>query len=240
MIKIHHVNKSFGKAKVLKDVNLDFEKGQGVALIGPNGSGKSTLIKILLGLVVPDIGEVEFGGKSINGQSNYRTQIGYMPQMSRFPGNMTVGQLFIMMKSLRSDVCKEDYDLELFQTFDIRDLFSKRLEILSGGMKQKVSAALAFLFNPLALVLDEPTAGLDPVSNEMLKGKLKKMIAEGKLVLISSHILNDLDDFITHVAYLMDGEVQFFKSLDQLKSETSETRLNSIIAQVLNQKKVYV
>lgn len=240
MIKIDKLNKVFGKHRVLKDITLNFEKGQGVALIGPNGSGKTTLIKVLLGLVSANSGEVIFDGRSIKGQSDYRQQVGYMPQMSRFPDNMSVRQLFHMMKSLRSDVQGQDYDLELYKAFEIEAMASKRLEILSGGMKQKVSAALAFLFDPTVLILDEPTAGLDPVSNEILKDKLKRMINAGKLVLVTSHILNDLDDITTHVAYMMDGEVRFYKSLDRLKSETAESRLNRIIAQVLNQKKAYV
>src|SRR5680860_1679871 len=122
MIKIHQLNKSFGKQQVLKEISLIFERGQGVALIGPNGSGKSTLIKVLLGLVVANKGEVTFDGRSIKGQSKYRQQIGYMPQMSRFPANMTVLQLFNMMKNLRSDIKKEDYDLDLYKAFQILSL----------------------------------------------------------------------------------------------------------------------
>ncbi len=239
MIRIENLNKAFGKHQVLKDIHLEFLKGQSVALIGPNGSGKTTLIKALLGLVVAK-GDITVAGASVKGHSDYRRQIGYMPQMSRFPDNMTVKQLFAMMKDLRSDVKSGAYDLDLYQAFEIDKMASKRLSILSGGMKQKVSAALAFLFDPPILILDEPTAGLDPVSNEVLKGKLKQEIQKGKLVLITSHILNDLDEITTHVAYLMDGEVKFFKSLEQLKSETAETRLNRIIALVLNQEKVYV
>jgi Cu-processing system ATP-binding protein len=239
MIRIDNLNKAFGKHQVLNNIDLEFEKGQSVALIGPNGSGKTTLIKALLGLVVAK-GDIYVAGNSVKGQSEYRRQIGYMPQMSRFPDNMTVKQLFAMMKDLRSDVKSGSYDLELYKAFEIDEMASKRLSILSGGMKQKVSAALAFLFDPPILILDEPTAGLDPVSNEILKDKLKKEIARGKLVLITSHILNDLDEITTHVAYLMEGEVKFFKSLDQLKNETAETRLNRIIAQVLNQENVYV
>ncbi|HLW19620.1 MAG TPA: ABC transporter ATP-binding protein [Cyclobacteriaceae bacterium] len=239
MIRIENLNKAFGKHQVLNDINLEFGKGQSVALIGPNGSGKTTLIKALLGLVVAK-GDIWVEGISIKGQSNYRQQIGYMPQMSRFPDNMTVRQLFTMMKDIRSDVKPSMYDLDLYEAFEIEQMASKRLSILSGGMKQKVSAALAFLFAPPILILDEPTAGLDPVSNEILKDKLKQEISNGKLVLITSHILNDLDEITTHVAYLMDGEVKFFNSLEQLKTETAETRLNRIIAQVLNQEKVYV
>lgn len=239
MIRIENLNKHFGKHHVLRDINLEFGKGQSVALIGPNGSGKTTLIKALLGLVVAK-GDLWVAGTSVRKQCEYRRNIGYMPQMSRFPENMTVRQLFAMMKDLRSDVQTEAYDLELYQTFDIDNMSSKRLSVLSGGMKQKVSAALAFLFDPPILILDEPTAGLDPVSNEVLKDKLKGEIAKGKLVLITSHILNDLDEITTHVAYLMDGEVKFFKSLEQLKTETAETRLNRIISQVLNQEKAHV
>ena len=240
MIEINGLKKNFGKHKVLKGINLHFETGQGVALIGPNGSGKTTLIKVLLGLVHADEGNVMFGGKSIKGDSLYRQNLGYMPQMSRFPENMTVQRLFKMMRRLRSDVAEQNYDLDLYQRFEIEKMAKSRLEVLSGGMKQKVSAALAFMFDPKVLILDEPTAGLDPVSNEILKDKLKNVLAKDKLVLISSHILNDLDDITTHVAYLMEGEIKFFKSLEKLKSETAESRLNRIIAQVLNQEKAYV
>jgi Cu-processing system ATP-binding protein len=240
MIRIDSINKAFGKHRVLKNIFLDFDKGQGVALIGPNGSGKTTLIKVLLGLVLADGGDITVNGSSIKGKSDYRQQLGYMPQMSRFPDNMSVKQLFSMMKNLRSDVGESAYDLDLYKAFEIEEMSSKRLGILSGGMKQKVSAALAFLFDPPILILDEPTAGLDPLSNEILKEKLKRQINAGKLVLITSHILNDLDEVTTHVAYLMDGEVRFYKSLEQLKTETSESRLNRIIGQVLNQEKVYV
>lgn len=239
MITIEHLSKTFGKHKVLKDVNLEFGKGQSVALIGPNGSGKTTLIKSLLGLVLAK-GDIKVDGKSIKGQSDYRRQIGYMPQMSRFPDNMVVRQLFSMMKEVRSEVEPHAYDMDLYRSFEIDKMASKKLSVLSGGMKQKVSAALAFMFDPPILILDEPTAGLDPVSNEVLKEKLKKEISKDKLVLITSHILNDLDEITTHVTYLMDGELKFFKSLEQLKTETAETRLNRIIAQILNQEKAYV
>ncbi|MBD3630560.1 ABC transporter ATP-binding protein [Cyclobacterium sp.] len=238
MIKIDHVYKKFGRHQVLKDICLQFEENQAIALIGPNGSGKSTLIKILLGMVLPQEGHVAFDGSPIKGQSLYRRQIGYMPQMSRFPSNMTVSQLFNMVKSLRKDEIKRD--LDLYHAFEIDQMGSKKLEILSGGMKQKVSAALAFLFDPKVLILDEPTAGLDPIANEILKEKLQKTLGKDRLILISSHILNDLDDITTHVSYLMEGEVKFFKPLEQLRAETAENRLNRIIAQVLKQENSHV
>src|SRR5690554_2665783 len=118
MIRIENLNKAFGKHQVLNDINLEFGKGQSVALIGPNGSGKTTLIKALLGLVVAT-GDIWVEGSAIKGQSNYRQQIGYMPQMSRFPDNMTVKQLFDMMKDLRSEIKPNAYDLDLYKAFEI-------------------------------------------------------------------------------------------------------------------------
>lgn len=240
MIEISRLNKKFGRQQVLHDVSLLFEAGQAVALIGPNGSGKTTLIKALLGLVKPDSGDIIFNGKSILGKSLYRKDIGYMPQVGRFPEHLKVGQLFAMMKNIRQDVSPDAYDLDLYRDFNIQAMENKRLSILSGGMRQKVSAALALLFNPPVLILDEPTAGLDPVSNEILKAKLKHALSVGKLVIITSHILNDLDEIVTDVAYLMDGQTLFYKSLDKLKSETDETRLNRIIAQVLSKEAAHV
>jgi Cu-processing system ATP-binding protein len=239
MIKIKDLNKHFAKHKVLNEINLQFNAGECVALIGPNGSGKTTLIKSILALVTIEKGEIHVQNESIQNQSAYRSNIGYMPQINRFPEHMSVHQLFNMMKSIRSEVT--DYDLSLYEAFDIESMGKKKLGILSGGMRQKVSAALAFLFKPKILILDEPTAGLDPVSNEILKQKLKESIEkENKLVLITSHILNDLDDIADRVVYLMDGSLYFDKQMRALKEETSENRLNKIIASILNTENQYV
>jgi Cu-processing system ATP-binding protein len=158
-----------------------------------------------------------------------------MPQMTRFPENMNVRRLFQLIQDLRPDVAKEDYDLDLYRVYDIEKMESKKLHALSGGMKQKVSAALAFLFSPDILILDEPTAGLDPVSNERLKDKIRQVTESQKLVLITSHILSDLDEIVNKVVYLIDGQIAFHKTLDQLREETSETRLNKIIVTLLHQ-----
>lgn len=240
MINITSLYKKFDRQQVLNDISLKFEFGRSVALIGPNGSGKTTLIKSILGMVRPDAGDITYNGQSIIGESEYRRHLGYMPQMQRFPEHMRVSQLFSLMQDLRKDVHPENYDRSLYKAFGIETMAAKRLGQLSGGMKQKVSAALAFQFNPEVMILDEPTAGLDPLSNEMLKDKLKESMNEGKLVIITSHILNDLDEITTDVAYLMEGRLAFFKTLDQLKSDTSEDRLNRMIAKVLKTENGYV
>ncbi len=104
---------------------------------------------------------------------------------------------------------------------------------LSGGTRQKVSACLAFLFSPEILILDEPTAGLDPVSSELLKDKIRQERAKGRLVLITSHVLSDLDDITSHVVYLQDGKLMFYKEVEELKRSTGEEKLNKVIATIM-------
>jgi len=239
MISIKGLSKTFGRQKVLKEVCLDFTAGEGLALIGPNGSGKTTLIKSILGLNTISQDKIFFNGKDIYQQSDYRKYIGYMPQISRFPEQMRVKELFTLMKNIRPEI--KEYDQTLYEAFEIEKLAQKKMGVLSGGMRQKVSATLAFLFHPEVLVLDEPTAGLDPVSNELFKEKLKQVIKEdNKLVIITSHVLNDLDDIVSRLVYMMEGEILFDKQLADLKAETAESKLNKMIAIVLQKQNLNV
>lgn len=231
MIIANNVNKSFGKLQVLKDVSVNCEEGQCIALIGPNGSGKTTFIKCLLGMVVADSGFITFKGSNILHDWEYRKHIGYMPQIGRYPDNMTIAHVFDMMKDIRKQ--KNNIDEELIHAFGLSKLMEKRMRTLSGGTRQKVSASLAFLFNPDVLILDEPTAGLDPVASEILKEKIIAEKQKGKLILITSHILSDLDDLITQVMYLQDGQLRFHKSIELLRKDTGEEKLAKAIARVM-------
>jgi Cu-processing system ATP-binding protein len=107
------------------------------------------------------------------------------------------------------------------------------MRTLSGGTRQKVSAALAFIFDPAVLILDEPTAGLDPVSSEVLKDKIVKEKENGKLVMVTSHVLSDLDDLVTQVMFMQDGQLQFLKNIEELKADTGEEKLAKAIASVM-------
>jgi Cu-processing system ATP-binding protein len=236
MISIKKVNKHFGKLTALQNVELDLTMGRAYALVGPNGSGKTTLIKSILGLVIPSAGEITFDNKSILKDWKYRENIGYMPQIGRYPENMTIGQLIDMMKNIRSNQPKlDDSMIEAFKLFKIYD---KRMHALSGGTRQKVSAALAFLFNPPVLILDEPTAGLDPVSVEILKEKILEEKAKRKLLIISSHILSDLDELTSDMIYIYEGKVHYNNTIHALKAETQEKRLGKAIATMIGQKQL--
>ena len=236
MIRIENINKRFKKLQALDQINASFEKGQVVSLIGPNGSGKTTLIKSILGTVRPDSGKIYVNGSPINGDPDYRSQIGYMPQIGRYPDNMRVGQLFRMMKNIRK-VPDDALDTELILKFNLNAIFEKPMRTLSGGTRQKVSAALAFYFDPAILILDEPTAGLDPLSSEILKEKIMREKKENKLILITSHILSDLDELTTHIIYLQEGKMIFMKDIGSLRRETGEGKLGKAIARVMRDEK---
>ncbi len=234
MIIATNLSKQFGKLTVLDTVNLAFNKGECIALLGPNGSGKTTFIKSILGMVVPTSGSIIFNEKSIKNDCHYRSQIGYMPQIGNYPDNMTIGQIIRMMKDIRA-VKAENLDEELIEKFNLNSIIDKRMRTLSGGTRQKVSACLAFLFNAPVLILDEPTAGLDPLSSEIIKAKITKEKEKGKLIIITSHVLSELDDLITQVAYMYDGKLKFHKSIADLRRETGEEKLAKAIATVMLQ-----
>jgi len=236
MILVKNICKTFGKMVALDDIDLALHPGRSYALIGPNGSGKTTLIKSILGLVVPTSGEILFDSVSIKDSWQYREKIGYMPQVGRYPETMRIGEVIDMMKSIRSN--KVQCDEELIDEFKLSKLYDKRMHTLSGGTRQKVSAALAFLFNAPVLILDEPTAGLDPVSSEFLKEKILKEKQKGKLVIITSHILSDLDELTTNLVYLQDGRLQYNNSVETLKKETGENKLGKAIATFITQKEL--
>ena len=235
MIIATNVTKKFGRLTVLNDISTTCNKGQGISLIGPNGCGKTTFIKCLLGMVVPDSGFITFNQQNISRDWKYREQIGYMPQIGRYPENMSIAQILEMMKDIRKKK-SADLDEELIENFELNKIMDKRMRTLSGGTRQKVSAALAFLFNPQVLILDEPTAGLDPLSSEILKDKIRKVKQEGKLILITSHVLSDLDDIISEIIYMQDGQLVFHKTWDSLKKDTGEEKLSRAIANVMKSK----
>ncbi|MBS1533760.1 MAG: ABC transporter ATP-binding protein [Bacteroidetes bacterium] len=231
MIQIKNITKKFGKLTVLDQVNLNFQAGQCIALIGPNGCGKTTLIKSVLGMVLPDSGSIEYHKKPIAREHQYRANIGYMPQIGRYPDHMTIGQIIEMIKKVRNQWT--DLDQELIEAFGLEKMFDKPMRTLSGGTTQKVSAVLAFLFNPEILILDEPTAGLDPLASEILKEKIIKEKQRGKLILITSHLLNELDDLITEIIFMQDGSVQFHEKNNTLKQRTGEEKISKAIAKIL-------
>jgi len=205
MIAIRHLTKTFGKLRVLDDVSLRLERGQCIALIGPNGCGKTTLIKSMLGMAPPSAGQILFQGQDIARQWLYRRHIGYMPQIGRYPENMSIGQVLAMMRDIRQ-MPEHLLDRDLFDAFGLADMLGKRMGTLSGGTRQKVSACLAFMFGGEMYILDEPTAGLDPAERNRFHRVLAD-VATDAVVLLSTHIVEDVENLCQRLAILAGGKI---------------------------------
>ncbi len=231
MIKIENLSKKFGKLQALNNISIQCNKGECIALIGPNGCGKTTLIKTILGMVVPNSGNIYFNNNSIFNDVEYRKHIGYMPQIGHYPENMTIGQIIDMIKNIRKHNGEEDN--ELLEAYKLESFYHKKMRTLSGGTTQKVSATIAFMFNPDVLILDEPTAGLDPLAAEILKEKIIKEKEKGKLIFITSHLLSELDDLVSNIIFMQDGNIKFNKNTTEIKNITQQPTISKAITQIL-------
>jgi len=233
LIEIINLKKIFGKTEVLKNINLSIEAGKVTAIVGPNGSGKTTLIKSVLGLVKPLSGIIEVDGENINNNFTYRNKIGYMPQIARYPENLTANELLSLVKQLRnsSDLNAGD----LIKSFKLSDELEKPFKNLSGGTKQKVSATIAFAFNPKIYFLDEPTAGLDPVSSSFFKDLVLKEKQNKKTIVLTSHIMSEVQELADEIVFLLEGEIRFKGTIDSLLQNQKETKLERAIAELMNE-----
>lgn len=234
MIRISNLSKRFGHFSALKNINLDLKKGESIALIGPNGCGKTTLIKSILGLNVVEEGQILVNGKSVMEDHHYREVIGYMPQIGKYPENMTIGQTIAMIKTIRN-IPEHELDTELLEAFEIPSIAEKKMGTLSGGTTQKVSAVLAFMFRPDIIILDEPTAGLDPIASEILKQKIIKEKNQGKLIIITSHLLSELEEIITEIVFMNEGEIIVHQPVESIKAQTQSNKVSEAIIQILKQ-----
>lgn len=231
MISVKNLKKSYDKNTALNGISLDMESGSIVAIMGPNGSGKTTLLKCILGLVKPDSGEIHVKDFHVNGNSEYRKYIGYMPQYACFPENLKVKEVIEMLKDVRGNHCI--YDEEIISKLSLEKIYNKQIGTLSGGTKQRVSSSVAFLFNQEIIILDEPTAGLDPVSSEIVKNKILEEKQKGKLVIITSHIVSEVETLADRIIFLLEGSVCIDSGVNELISKTGESNLNRAIAKVM-------
>jgi Cu-processing system ATP-binding protein len=228
------VTKRYGRVPVLRGIDLSVKAGRVTAILGPNGAGKSTLIRVLLGLARPDDGSVTVAGTVVGDDPAYRAAIGYMPQHPHFPENLTGREVVRLLRELRGHTVPEDD--ELFESFALAAELDKPVRTLSGGTKQKLNAALAFMFRPRILLLDEPTAGLDPVASGVLKARILGARQAGVTVLVVSHILSELEDLVDDVIFLLEGRVEFQGSLRRLEEITGESRLEPAVARLMQRK----
>lgn len=208
--------KSFGEKKVLKGVGFEAEGGKALGLLGRNGAGKTTIIRILMGVFPADSGEVLFNGNPIN-----RSEInfGYLPEeRGLYPKKVIIDQLiyFGMLKGMSKKEAEASAD-KLLERLGMTEYRSKRLDTLSKGNSQKIQLAAALISNPDIVILDEPFSGLDPVNAILLKDVIKEIIADGKIVLFSSHQMNYIEEFCDDIAILNGGEIVLSGKINDIK-----------------------
>ncbi len=231
MISVRNLHKRFGKNLVLKGVDLQIEEGGIFAILGPNGSGKTTLIKSILGMVIPNSGDILIEGKAIKGDWKYRKKIDYLPQIANFPSNLRVSELIKMIKDLRA--IKDTNDQELIELFKLEPFLNKKLGNLSGGTKQKVNLVLTFMFDSPLIILDEPTSGLDPISLIRLKDLIDSEKNKGKTILITTHIMSFVEEITNDIVFLLEGKIYFKGSISELKDKTDQPDFEHAIASIL-------
>ncbi|MEJ5304935.1 MAG: ABC transporter ATP-binding protein [Ignavibacteria bacterium] len=237
MITLYNIIKRYGKLEVLKGIDLNFSKGKISAIVGPNGSGKTTIIKIILGLVKPDYGKVIIDSKQINGNFLYRENIGYMPQVASFPENLTVLEVLSMIKDLRNR--NDNPEENLIKEFELTSELTKPIKTLSGGNKQKLSAVISLMFDPDILIFDEPTAGLDPVVSSRFKDIVRNEKNRGKTIILTSHIMSEIEELADEIIFLLDGKIYYKGSLENLLLEKGEIKLEKAVAKILEEKTIW-
>jgi len=225
------LRKRFGRLPVLQGLDLGIEAGGITAIVGPNAAGKSTFIKSVLGLVRPDGGRLAVLGADPAQGDDYRARVGYMPQAARFPENLTGHEVLRLLSGLRGHPA--DQDRELIETFGLERELGKPVRTLSGGTRQKLNAVVAFLFRPALVILDEPTAGLDPVASAQLKDKVLAAPSRGTTVLLTSHLMGEVEELADRIAFLLDGRIRFHGTIAALREATGEPRLERAVARLM-------
>jgi Cu-processing system ATP-binding protein len=230
MIEIAEVYKLFGRLEALKGINLSINQGKTTAILGPNGSGKTTLIKSILGLVKPTSGNIYYRDHSILNEWNYRKEIGYLPQIARFPENLTVLELIRFVEDLRDQ--PGDHE-PLVSIFELDDHLKKKLRFLSGGTRQKVNLVLTFMFDSPIYILDEPTSGLDPVALIRFKELIMSKKELSRTLLVTTHIMSLVEEIADELVFLLEGRIHFQGTCGDLITSHHEMSLEKAIARIL-------
>lgn len=231
MIIIKDLKKSYGKKQVLLGVDIQIDKAGIYAVLGPNGSGKTTIMKCVLGMVIPNSGLIEIDGKTIKKNIQYRKGIDYVPQIANFPNNIKVDEMFDLIERIRGEEPKRRE--ELIHLFKLESHLKSRIGALSGGTLQKLNLSIALMFDSPLLILDEPTSGLDPIALIALKKLLIEERAKGKIILLTTHIMNLVEELADEVTFLLEGKIYFSGPIQELRHQHGDRNMENVMAEIL-------
>lgn len=218
-IQINNLTKNYGKKTALDNVNLTIEQGM-FGLLGPNGAGKTTLMKILTTLLMPTEGEVTICDTNLSNKKEIRKLIGYLPQEFSMYSGMSAYEALDYLATL-SGLSKSERKAkvpELLEKVNLSDASKVKVKAMSGGMKRRLGIAQALIHNPKVVIVDEPTAGLDPEERVRFRNLLSE-IAQEKIVILSTHIVGDVEATCEKIAILNQGRISFNGTLSDLLRE---------------------
>ena len=227
-VNIEAVSKSFKKQKVLKNVNLIIENNEIFGLIGPSGAGKTTLIRLIIGALEADEGEIVVGDTKIPNLA-VLNQIGYMPQNEALYGDLSgydnllfFGRMYGLGKAeLRKRVN------EVLELVDLEGDSKKRVDLYSGGMKKRLSLAVALIAQPSLIILDEPTVGIDPLLRRKIWDQFRELKAQGKTIIITTHVMDEAE-MCDRIALIYDGGIIACDRIDTLLSRTKSHSIEEL------------
>ena len=220
VIEMKHVTKDYGYGRGIFDVSFEIKKGEVFGFLGPNGAGKTTTIRHLMGFSKPHEGELSINGKDCwKAAAIIKNDVGYLPGELAFPKNMT-GDQFIKFMAEERQITDMTHTEELKNIFELDT--SEDIKEMSLGTKRKLAVVTAFMHNPSVLILDEPTSGLDPVMQERFIQFILNEKANGKTILLSSHIFSEVDATCDRIAIIKDGVVVSTIEANQLKQSTNK------------------
>jgi len=235
MLEVRSLTKYYGALPALRDASFVARPGQILGYLGPNGSGKSTTVRMLVGLMEPTSGEVLWKGRSIfEDLPNYRRRLGYVPEEPFLYTHLTAPEYLRLVGGLRG---LEDgvlnRKIERFMTLlGLEDDQYQTLAAFSKGMRQKVQLASALLHNPELIVLDEPFSGLDVSAGLMLRSVIKTLAEEGRTILMSSHVIEVVEQLCTDVVILSDGKVVAHDRVDRLRRLQNDETLEHVFVKL--------
>jgi ABC-2 type transport system ATP-binding protein len=241
MLQIERLTKHYGAFVALRDLSFEIHPGEVLGLLGPNGSGKSTTVKILTGLLRPTAGTVRLDGADVaTDLQSYKAILGYVPEEPHLYSYLTgpeylqlVGRLRRLPEAVLND--KIERFLRLLGIYDDR---YQTLSSYSKGMRQKILIAAAVLHNPRVVVLDEPFSGLDVSAARILKGFVRALAEEGRIILFSSHVLEVVEQVCSRVIILKDGEMVGHDSVARLRDTLRLPSLDAVFAALTAEERV--
>ena len=210
---VDHLTKRFGRLTAVSDVNLRVSAGEIVGFLGPNGAGKTTTIRTLMGFLRPSLGACSVLGGELGSDTRLRRRVGYLPGDFRADLGMTGADLFRWFAELRGGLNRRRVD-ELVERLQLDP--TRKFATLSKGNRQKVGVVQAFMHDPIVLILDEPTSGLDPLMQHEFLGLVRDAAQRGAAVLISSHMLPEVERIASRVAIIRAGQLVMASTIDEL------------------------